>query len=177
MHVYNEQLRVPLILHEGGRNAGVRVRELARHVDVLPSLAERLGIRLDQNGFTAPGRSLLPLVAGGAAAPAPPPMLFAVRRPVDDRQRRHWEKGEVYSIQDLDWKYVVHTEGKDEFFDLRSDPLELRNLLEAPSPVKDRLGQIAREAWASLSSEGASVRPTPFDPRMREELRALGYVN
>lgn len=176
LFVYNEQIRVPLILYQGGRYARARVRDLVRLVDVLPTLAERVGFRFDPPGFTAPGRSLWRRLRA-PWWPRPDATLFAQRRPPDVAERAYWERGDVFSLQDLDWKYVVHTKGKDEFFDLRADPLELRSLLDPPSPVKESLGRKARQAMASLEREGARVRPVPFEPRTREELRALGYVD
>ena len=175
LYVYNEQIRVPLIVYERGRNAGTRVHDLVRLVDVLPTLAERAGFRFDPRGFTVPGRSLWPLLRAPWWPRRTPP-LFAQRRPPDGAERAYWERGELFSIQDLDWKYIVHTEGKDELFDLRSDPLELRNVVDAPSSVREGLRRRARETMAALAREGARVRPVPFEPRTREELRALGYI-
>jgi arylsulfatase A-like enzyme len=178
LFVYNEQIRVPLILYEGGRRTGTRVRDLVRHVDVLPTLAERLAVPFAQPGFTLPGRSLGPLLRARWGA-LPPATLFAERRPPDEAHQAVWEPGDVFSVQDLEWKYVVHTEGKDELFDLRADPLELANLVDdrAARGARERLGRLARDTRVSLAREGGRVRPSPFDPRLREELRALGYVN
>jgi arylsulfatase A-like enzyme len=173
--VYNEQIRVPLIVYEHGRRGGTRVRDLVRLVDVLPTIAERVGFRFEPRGFTAPGRSLGPLLRA-SWWPRRGVRLVAQRRPPDGAERSFWERGDLFSIQDLDWKYVVHTEGKDELFDLRSDPLELRNLADGPSSVKEDLRRQAREAMASLAREGAQVRPVPFEPKTRDELRALGYI-
>jgi arylsulfatase A-like enzyme len=145
-------------------------------VDLLPTLARRIGARFDQPGFTLPGRSLWPLLRA-PWMPRRPAVLFAQRRPRDEAQRAYWEKGDIYSLQDLDWKYVVHTEGKDELYDLRSDALELKNLIDTASPVKPGWRRRARATLASLSREGARVGPAPADPRTIDELRALGYVN
>jgi arylsulfatase A-like enzyme len=173
INVHAELIRVPLVLYERGRWAGTRVSRLVRHVDLLPTLAERLGIGLEQPGYTLPGRSLLP----GASDPgaAEEEVAFLQRRPADDGVRAHWERGEVYGLQSLDWKYVVHSGGRDELFDLRADPLELHNLI-GESPLAERLGRLARQTYDSLLLEGRRASPSPLDEKALPELRALGYV-
>jgi arylsulfatase A-like enzyme len=170
--LYNEAVRVPLIFYADERWEERRVRDLVRHVDVVPTLLTLLGLPFEQPGFTTVGRSLLPLLEGRKLAPA---MSFSLRRPWGS-DHRDWERGEVFALQDLDWKYIAHTEGKDEFFDLRSDPLELRNLVEAPSPVKDRLSDMAREVFAALRREG-QVATKHTEPAVTDELKALGYIH
>lgn len=169
--LYNEAVRVPLILYFNKRWAGTRVRDLMRHVDVMPTLFEILGLGFDQPGFTSVGRSVVPLLHGGKLAPA---LSFSLRRPWG-RDHRDWERGEVFALQDLDWKYIAHTEGKDEFFDLRKDPLELVNLVETPSPVRDRLSRLTREIFAALRRESTGAI-THTEAAVTEELKALGYV-
>ena len=102
-------------------------------------------------------------------------MAFSERRPKDLGLRRRWEEGDVYCLQDLEHKYIVHTRGKDEFFDLRQDPLELHSL-ETLSPRRDRLGHLARATFAAAEREGGALIPSAVDPRLTEELQALGYV-
>jgi arylsulfatase A-like enzyme len=138
----------------------------------MPTLLAILGLPFEQPGFTGVGRSLLPLLDGVKVAPA---MSFSLRRPWGS-DHRDWERGEVFALQDLDWKYIAHTDGKDEFFDLRSDPLELRNLVEAPSPVRDRLSEMAREVFAALRREG-QVATKHAEPAVTDELKALGYIH
>lgn len=173
--LHREQVRVPLILHATRRRAGARIRSLVRHVDVFPTLAQLLGEEPKQPGFTLPGISLLPLL-DDPAWPVPPAMAFLERRP-KDAERADWEEGDVFGVQDLDWKYIAKTEGGDELYDLRDDPLELRNLIESYAPVGERLSSLARSTWARLRGEGAQVSPRPVDKSLEEGLRALGYVN
>jgi len=171
--LYGEQLHVPLIFWGNGLPAGVRDPSLVRLVDLMPTLAALIGKDAAQPGFTSEGRSLVPLLArGGGLAPA---LAFAQRRP-PDKARRLWERGDVFAVFDLDWKYIAHSQGEDEFYDLRKDPLELDDLVKTPSVVKDRLASLARETWARLQREGSQLGERPVDPTTEEELRALGYI-
>jgi arylsulfatase A-like enzyme len=171
--LYDEQLHVPLIFSGNGLPAGVRDASLVRLVDVMPTFAALLGKKLVQPGFTSEGRSLLPLLTRSGRLPAN--KAFAQRRP-PDKARRLWERGDVFAVFDLDWKYIAHTQGEDEFYDLRKDPLELANLVKTPSPVKERLASLTRETWSKLRREGSSVPAGLVDPTTEEELRALGYI-
>ena len=58
--LYMEQLRIPLIVKiPGSRDKGGRVNQLARQVDILPTVLDTLGLK---GPLTAEGRSLLPLL-------------------------------------------------------------------------------------------------------------------
>lgn len=171
-NVYREQLRVPLIFWARGRIASGRVSELVQHVDLLPTLAQLYGWDLKQAPGTLPGRSLVPRLENPAVK-LPHTLAFAQRRPPDSG----WEPGDVFTLFDQDWKYIVHTKGQDEFFDLRKDPLELTNLAASASSQKDQLAHLSRATFARLSREGMHVRSRSVDPAQQEQLRALGYVN
>ena len=168
--LYEEALRVPLLFYEK-RQASRRVATLVRHVDILPTVLERVGRESATTGYTVPGRSLLPLISGASVPDAP---AFAQRRPAGPKMPA-WEPGEIFSLRLGNWKYVVHTLGKDEFFDLRQDPFELHNL-ETPSPQRDKLGSLARATFVAAAREGRALAPSAVDPRQSEELKALGYV-
>lgn len=182
-YLYNEQVRIPLIIYQGGPRSSARVRGVARHVDILPTLFELLGGSFEQPGFTLPGRSLVPALRA-PTRPLPAAFAFAERRapakqprPSAPARGPDWEAGEMWSVQDLEWKYIVNTKGKEELFDLRSDPLERHNLVStAAASVKNRLRQLAVETSERAKREGQSVVPRPADPAIQEELRALGYV-
>jgi arylsulfatase A-like enzyme len=172
--LYDEVLRVPLILWRGGRYAGVRVSSLVRHVDLLPTLAEWTGARLQMGSFTLQGRSLLPALRS-PSEPLAPAIAFAQRRPPGPKLR-HYEKGEVFALRDLDFKYIVRTGSHDEMYDLRTDPLEERNLAGQGTALVRSLEQRARQTFAQASREGSRAKARPPSRESEEELRALGYV-
>lgn len=172
-NLYDEAWRVPLIVWQGGRFAGTRLRLLVRHVDLLPSLAEWVGARPEPGAFTLQGRSFLPALRDPGTT-LPPALAFAQRRPAGPKLR-DYEKGEVFAVRDLDFKYVVRTGSRDEMYDLRSDPLEMKNLATS-APLARTLEQRAREFFVLASREGARSQAKPASPESEEELRALGYI-
>lgn len=66
MTLYDEQVRVPLIIRLPGR-AGARVDQQVRLIDVAPTVADLLGLRKER-GAQWRGVSLLPLMNGGKKA-------------------------------------------------------------------------------------------------------------
>lgn len=170
-YLYNEAVRVPLILYEPGLFTPRRVKALVRHVDVMPTLLQVLKLPFSQPGFTTPGRSIVPFLEGGSLKPV---LAFTLRRPWG-YDHTDWERGEVFGLQDADWKYIVHSEAKNEFFDLRKDPLELRNLVDTPSLVKDHLEDLTWKTFRAFLREGHDA-PRQTDPAAMEELRSLGYT-
>jgi len=172
--LYDEALRVPLLVWNAGRFAGARIASLARLVDVLPTLAEWASLPAAPGAFTPQGRSLLPALRDPRAR-QPPVFAFAQRRPAGPKLR-DYEKGEVFALRDLDFKYIVRTGSQDEMYDLRTDPLEMQDLVPKGVPVGRVLEQRAREAFALASREGEGSAARPPSPESEEELRALGYI-
>lgn len=173
--LYEEQIRVPLVMaFSDGAHAGVRVTRLARLVDLLPTLLALAGET--QTDAAWRGRSLAPLFTEPDAE-LPPALAFAERRPADQgRAKIGWEPGAMYSLQDLDWKYVLATEGRNELFHLRDDPRETRNLEAEGRPEAAPLAARIQEL-AALAQRAEAGRTTPVDEtRFEEQLRALGYV-
>lgn len=175
-YLYNEQLRVPLVMHTGGTEGpAARIGQLVRHVDLLPTLAELVGGSTEGQIVPVEGTSLVPLLRGASRRDrsGPERLAYAERRPARD----HWEPGDLLALQDSRLKYIYSSEGADELYDLREDPLELDNLAgSAAGEVAERLRDRLLSLYAEMSREGENVIGTEVDESMIEELRALGYI-
>jgi choline-sulfatase len=172
--LYDEQLRVPLIV-AGLDGPPRRVDRLVRLVDVYPTLAGWIGGRLPE----APAIQGYPLLGpAGEARDLPPGFAFAQRRPKGHlAHHRGWEEGEIVALRSLDAKYVFHSQGTDEFFDLRRDPLELDNRIEEPSATKEALRQRLRAYLRTLLATAGRIDDRALDTTAHdEELKALGYL-
>lgn len=177
MHLYNEQLRVPLVLwSSAGRFEPGRVEPLARLVDLPPTVCELLDLPLA--GAALEGASLLPLIEGRG----PARLAFAQRRPVDGHALAlGWTDETLHALQDGRHKYVRHGGGGDELYDLRDDPRERRNLAGAApgTPEAEALVRLRRALRRTLEAPpiAAGAGAGGGIPAERlAELQALGYA-
>lgn len=76
----------------------------------------------------------------------------------------------VHAAFDARHKLIRHGRGSDEVYDLHADPMETRNLRDAPPHLASFLGQISSERVRES-------QPAPELPaHIEAELQALGYV-
>jgi len=178
--IYNEQLRLPLLIHSSsGRFGGREIPEVVENIDLPATIADLIG-----TDFVQPqslGQSLLPLLRDDWWTTPSKRHAFAERRDFDPARRPDplilelsgYEDGEKQSLQDADYKYIRWTAGDDELYDLRNDPYETNNLVGTGLPEEERLR-------ADLSALTAGLRSTDepaaaVDEETIERLRALGY--
>lgn len=173
--LYEEQVRVPLIVRAPGGVAGRRVETRVRTIDVAPTLLELAGVA--REGWPAmEGRSLVAALRGepigGATAYADSLSLMtyhATQEIVDRKQDM------LFAVTDGGWKYIYHAlrPAESELYDLRNDPGETRNLVrEAP----DELARMrALFESADLIPDELPVLER-MDPDDAARLRSLGYA-
>jgi len=177
-HIYNEQLHVPLMLmFPDGEFANTKVDRLVRHVDILPTVAEILGTSLDKQNMSVQGSSLMPLIKNDGQG-YPVKYAFSQRRPtlIGEGVTEVWEDGEIYCLQDLDAKYIYHSGGIDEYYRLRSDPFETRNVIDVESETKDKIKEIVRAQYDRLLLESEGINSGGIDKTRIEELKKHGYL-
>lgn len=176
-YIYTEQVHVPLIFYfSDGSHAGLKIENLVRHVDILPTLSDLFGYDLEKKSEFTQGVSSWPLIRNNQSS-FPVEYAFYQRRPKDQKARKNWESGEIYGLQDLNFKYIHHSQGKDEFYDLRYDPFESKNLADFPSEDKDRLMKLLGLKYKVLSAQTIEGGESKIDKKFLEELRALGYIH
>lgn len=124
---------------------GFDVNQLTCHWDILPTLAELAGIKLEgEVARQVEGRSLVPLLNN---AKAPWPNRFFITHV------GRWEKGKALesayrqaSIRDERWQLVFPIGKKPELYDLQNDPGEKTNLSSQHQAEVERL-KTAYDAW------------------------------
>ena len=178
--LYEEQLRVPLIIKfPGGEEAGRRVKEQVTLLDVAPTIAYVMelpvpasfrGVSLQgelvenrelwsETEHTIDGTHKLSLRRGASSTKA----IFSVRVSVS---------GSV-SLGDADDVDVLDVE----LFDLEADPGELEALDD--NEMRQRVEERLRDYLAGVAAAREGKTDTPnvdLDPKERERLRALGYI-
>ena len=138
-------------------------------------LGELVGGSLDPQVFPVVGQSLRPLFAG-READFGARYAFAQRREAHDPPAPGWHPGELFSLQTREVKYIHHTEGEGELYDLERDPLETNNRIATPHETKDRMRAYVLELRQAMAAQGAGLERGEINPEYVEELKALGYL-
>jgi arylsulfatase A-like enzyme/Flp pilus assembly protein TadD len=157
---YEATLRVPLILYAPRLFGPAVVRMPVRHVDVAPTVLDLLGLTPPPE---VPGRSLLPLIAGGSATPA-----ASYFEALSSSLNQGWAP--LRGVIDGELKYVDLP--LPEMYDMAADPGETRNLAAARPGELERL----RALLSRLRSGERDVQRSPEEASTMEGLRALGYA-
>jgi arylsulfatase A-like enzyme len=171
-------MRVPLVLHlpdtHPDHRRGVVVDELARVVDVFPTLLDLLGIPAPD---ALDGASLLPAIrgeaGGGVAAYGESGRSFMA---TDPERRLPGVEGKQRMLRSRGWKLVwtpAPDGGSYRLYDLESDPDEERDVAaqhpERVASLRARLEEIR----ATEKGRGAEREIAPEE---LEQLRRLGYL-
>ncbi|HET9125105.1 MAG TPA: sulfatase [Solirubrobacteraceae bacterium] len=133
---FDTDIRVPLIIAGPGIWPGSTTPALAENTDLASTFTSLAGTR-----FSCDGHSLTPLLRGG---PTPHGWRDAVlvehHGPATSRHdpdRQNFDSGNpttYEAIRTPGFLYVEYRNGQREFYDLRSDPYELRNVVGNISP-------------------------------------------
>lgn len=181
--------RVPLLVKPPAGtalDAGVS-QSLVELVDFYATALDFAGLPPDREQF---GRSLRPVLADRTAAIRQVVFCEGGRRPGETQcDEYHQENGEVARQSDVYWpkkmaqaddeahakatmardsryKYIHRSAGRDELYDLETDPAETDNRIDDPAlaPARDRL-RAAMLDWLQTTSD---VVPCDYDRRMTD---------
>jgi arylsulfatase A-like enzyme len=151
--VYQEAMRVPLLIKPPHSTSGARIAEPVQHIDLAPTLLAAAGLEIPP---ALTGRSLL-------MGSLPP------RRVYTESYYARLEFGwsELRGLVDGEWAYIESTEP--ELFDLAADPGEQHNL------AADRPDILRRYAQELRAIDPRFEPPRGGDEETRQRLEALGY--
>ena len=175
--LYQEQVRVPLIIRTPSMSAGQRVDHLVRTIDIMPTVLDLIG--LDANAIpTMEGHSLGPLLGERPTDPKHVAYCDSVNTSTYrfTPNIRDLKNEMLFAVVSGPWKYIHHVPHADrsELYNLETDPGEQVNLLSTRPELVKRLKAdlMARECIPSrqLSEQGG------MSPEDLARLRSLGYV-
>ncbi len=157
---YESTLHIPLILRLPGL-AGRVVSSPVRHIDILPTILDALGMEPPAG---LPGRSLWALALGGA----PEEGFSSYFEALSSSLNQGWAP--LRGTFDGRHKYIDLP--LPELYDLDTDPSELKNLAATEPARLDA----SRSALARQRATDRGVKRGDEDAATVEKLRALGYV-
>ncbi len=191
--LYEEALRVPLIIKfPGSKYRGERIPSRVRLIDVMPTILEELAI--GAKSLPMEGKSLIPVIRGksthdrtvladtaylaGRLSPErktnlPGTFFFGKIAFIDGKNKlivnREFgeEEARSYFPPPPPFRAV-------ELYDLAADPLERVNLASSSADQANRMARRVREIYEKMKRT-AKNRVEP-DEKLREQLRALGYI-
>ncbi len=164
-----EALRVLLMVRAPGV-AARRVTDIARTVDVMPTVLELVGV--PQADLKLQGRSLVPLLRGAQLEAAPS---------FSHSLARENAEGLLWSVRDGTWRLVWNDhEQSGKLFDLGTDSGELLDVSAAHPKVAERLlgllrAQCELDALFRAQASGP-IGPYTLNEKELRELQELGYV-
>ncbi len=171
--LFEEDIRVPLVVRGPGIPAGRVVRQLVANADLAPTFAEIAGVEAPD---FVDGRSLRPLFAGPAPARWRQSLLLESPTSLETAGRATTEAGllEPRDGGEVDthpvWKnhiyrglrtaqgqtFALYENGDGEFYDLTRDPFQLTNRFKSMRPVlRDAL---ARQLRVLRGASGQALR-------------------
>ncbi|HTQ80610.1 MAG TPA: tetratricopeptide repeat protein, partial [Thermoanaerobaculia bacterium] len=170
--IYEPTTHVPFLLAGPYPGlAGKRIGPVVRHVDLMPTLLELLGV---DDGPPVEGRSLVPLLVG--REPPPPPAGYSEAF----YARYHYGWSELRAVRTERYHFIEAP--RPELYDLAADPGELHNLAASERRVvaelRRTLGgfETAAQASTALGASRAPKAPIEEDEQTLRKLAALGYV-
>jgi arylsulfatase A-like enzyme len=161
--LYEETLRVPLILSVPGV-APARIDDVVvQHIDLAPTLLELVDLAVPSQ---FQGRSFVGAFSGGET-PAPRPVVTETT----------WRNVDLLSVRQGDWKLIVDQRAaKTELFHLRSDPGERNDVVAANPDVVRRLGETLETSIQPVPGVVVEGAYGASDPDVEAALRAMGYL-
>lgn len=174
--LYEHLIAVPLILRlPAGQFAGREISSLVQLTDVMPSVAEWIGVPVP----AAAAGTTHPLLDEGArdwsVSEYLVPNLRTLRRRIPDVDVTRFDRA-FRSIRDERHKLVLSREGSVQLFDLLEDPAEESDISSGAREVVDRLSRRLDELLGPWPDIGDSSGTADVDPELRERLEALGYL-
>ena len=187
LNLYDEMVRVPLILAGPGVPKGCVIREQVSQIDILPTLLDLAGA---PPGLWPPmqGRSLLPLIKGNPWVERPVYSEAYSGRSISLRHLpiRRAKAGTfpkppaLAAIRTSEWKCIWVPEDPripTELYHLTEDPLEKENLFSRRRDVAEELkSHLARlESGWQPGAQQATMSPEE-QAILEDRLRELGYL-
>jgi arylsulfatase A-like enzyme len=166
-NLHGESLNFPFIVKFPYQEEGVRRTEVTQHIDLVPTLADYIGIAAPS---FVEGRSLVDSRRGGRGASGNGAVFSHL----------HLDGPLSTSVVDGDWKLIVRALRRGgtarELYNWRTDSGELQNRVEDLPILAATLDTLLKEKLLGrglrLGAEEAEI-----DEELERNLRALGYLN
>ena len=157
--------RIPLII-AGLKNMpqGVTCDRPVSLIDLYPTLNEICGLPRQPNeggsGYKLDGHSLVPLLQDPEGQWSGPDVVITALPGKDHSQHRRFQGSWFphFSVRSTQYRYSLCASGEEELYDFKSDPLELKNVVDDPAYTETKaslreqlIGLRDGKKWTSLN--------------------------
>jgi Tfp pilus assembly protein PilF len=161
--LYESTLRIPFVMAGPGVPKGVRVKQQARTIDLLPTLLDVMGGKAPRE---VQGVSLAPAFTGREV-----PTTYSYAETLYTKINMGW--AELRGIRTNRWKYIRAP--KPELYDLIEDPAETTNVIGThAAEVRELEGRLKLVTGSGGGPE--KVETAMVDRRTVDQLKSLGYL-
>ncbi len=133
MELFNESVKVPLIMRLPGQTEGGRITSATGIIDVAPTILDFLKVPIPDS---MQGFSLRPLMERSRSAAQRPPVFMETWRYNGKSEQRNIQ---LVGVVQGDYKLILDSVNRTmAMFHLKRDPMELHNLLESDPDAATR---------------------------------------
>ncbi|OGF61581.1 MAG: hypothetical protein A2Y62_16915 [Candidatus Fischerbacteria bacterium RBG_13_37_8] len=176
--LYQEQIRVPLLIHLPSMKKGKRIKSLVRTIDIMPTILEIMKIQPekwpDMDGLSIADALLAGKTIESREAYSESVNCLKYGRP-DTSEQSDMKNDKLYSLIDNGKKFIYHQvyPYKSELYDIVKDPYELNNLIDQQ---QDLAGNFLLRLKKMKALSEIMPGMTITDMERLEKLKSLGYV-
>ena len=170
-------IRVPLFMRypKGGLNSGSTIKEIAAHIDLLPTLADLCGLSIPKD-LTLDGKSLVPLL-NGEKEPWPEREIFTF--PIGNHLSPY-----PGSVRNNTYRMVLERDSTASLFNMLEDPGQSQNIASEQKNIVEDLRQKYFQLFEEVTQLGTEPLPIPLgyaeSPNVRfpaPEAKLTGNLN
>lgn len=172
-HLYDEVLKVPLLMYNFGPSSGDRVSSMVRSIDILPTMLDAVDVPPGSDDEAADGVSLEPCLRGEPSAADFPEEAFSATTSYENPEERDISVISKFSVTRDGWKLIWDPDADEvELYDLEADPDEVDNRSTDEEDLTEELLDLLRE---EMERAGMQLSESESET-VRDRLEDLGYL-
>lgn len=170
-YLYDEQIRIPLIILLPGLDQQIKVDELVQSVDLLPTLLDLLSI--PPSSLSGDGESLLPVIRNEEENKNRKSYALRQLEGEDSKPLDRW-----LSVRTSKYKLIAGESGGIFLYDMVSDPYEMSNLIgNKDNKLREVEIQMLEDGQKNFPLKPDSKKSPPkADAATLRILKSLGYM-
>lgn len=173
--LYNNILKVPLIMYNLGTAKGLKIKNMVRSVDILPTILDVTHQLYDLKEFD--GVSLKPCLYGEIDNTKFPNVAFSTTTSYENPKGQDLSIIKKFSIIEEEWKLIwTQSSAEIELYNLKNDPDETTNVVTKYPQVADRLKSILEEEFKHIPTKKLPIKEEKIVKERIKELKKLKKI-